>query len=89
MTFGITITFLPITASLFGGRGTLSGPLVGTVLIMAIQEILWANNILLSLLIYGVILMFSGIFIPEGLVRNPWIVSRLKSMAYLLKHKVA
>jgi branched-chain amino acid transport system permease protein len=63
----ITITFDLLTYLLVGGIGTLSGPLVGTLLIVWLSQYLqdFQEN---RMLIFGPILTLLIIFYPRGLV---------------------
>ena len=70
--FGIDISFLPVIYSIFGGLGTLAGPVIGTVVLTVLSEGL--NNLGLTFerfVIIGLILILVVIFLPRGLVSLP------------------
>jgi branched-chain amino acid transport system permease protein len=70
--FGIDISFLPVIYSIFGGLGTLAGPVIGTVVLTIVSEGL--NNLGLTFgrfVIIGLILILVVIFLPRGLVSLP------------------
>lgn len=57
-----------IVMAIFGGIGTLWGPLVGAVLMTQISEALWARFPQAYLMIFGGLLVALLIFMPRGLV---------------------
>jgi branched-chain amino acid transport system permease protein len=57
-----------IVMAIFGGIGTLWGPLVGAVLMTQISEALWARFPQAYLMIFGGLLVALLIFLPRGLV---------------------
>jgi len=67
--FGVTNDFLPITASIIGGVGTIIGPLIGGLIVGGVLTILpvWFS-FALTLLAYGVILLVVARFFPSGLM---------------------
>ena len=70
--FGIDISFLPVIYSIFGGLGTLAGPVIGTIILTVVSEGL--NNLGLTFgryVIIGLILILVVIFLPRGLVSLP------------------
>jgi len=66
--FNIQLTLTPIVMTLFGGVGTVFGPLIGATLFTFIHEILWAELTLLYMAIFGAILMGLILFFPQGLL---------------------
>jgi branched-chain amino acid transport system permease protein len=75
--FGVDLSFWPITYVIFGGLGTLAGPIVGTIAL----TIVWDGLKLAGLtfgryIIIGVLLILVIIFLPKGLVNLP---DRLKA----------
>jgi branched-chain amino acid transport system permease protein len=67
--FGVEIGLMPVTMALLGGTGLIIGPIIGTVVIYAIQEILWTQLPYLHMAIYGGMLISIGLFMPGGLAR--------------------
>jgi branched-chain amino acid transport system permease protein len=70
--FGIDISFLPVIYSIFGGLGTIAGPVIGTIILTIVSEGL--RNIGLTFeryVIIGLILILVVIFLPRGLVSLP------------------
>lgn len=66
--FSIHLTLTPIVMTLFGGVGTVFGPVVGATLFTFIHEILWAELTLLYMAIFGGILIVLILFFPQGLL---------------------
>jgi branched-chain amino acid transport system permease protein len=72
--FGTDKALLPVTMVMMGGTGTFLGPVVGAVVMMIIEEILWTAGWLpvwiksLHLTMLGLMLAAVGIFSPGGLV---------------------
>jgi len=72
--FSIHLTLTPIVMALFGGVGTVFGPVIGATLFTFIHEILWAELTLLYMAIFGGILMALILFFPQGLLG--WVKER-------------
>ena len=66
--FNINLTLTPIVMTLFGGVGTVFGPLIGAVLFTFIHEILWAEVAQIYMAVFGAILMALILFFPQGLL---------------------
>jgi len=70
--YGVENSFWPVTYVILGGLGTLSGPVVGTVVLTVIWEMLKATGITFGrYVIVGIILILAIIFLPNGLVSLP------------------
>ena len=70
--YGVDISFWPITYVIFGGLGTLAGPIVGTVVLTIIWEGLKMAGLTFGrYVIVGVLLILVIIFLPKGLVDLP------------------
>ena len=57
-----------ILMTIFGGAGTVLGPLVGGFLFTAIGEALWAKFAELHLLLFGSMILLVLLFMPQGLI---------------------
>jgi len=68
--FGTSIMFIPSVMALFGGSGIWTGPLVGTILLTLIDELIWTKIAYFHLFLHGAILVFIGLFLPQGIVRS-------------------
>ncbi|MCG6881844.1 MAG: branched-chain amino acid ABC transporter permease, partial [Deltaproteobacteria bacterium] len=67
--FGVEIGLMPVTMALLGGTGLIIGPIIGTLLVYSIQELLWTQLPYLHMAIYGGMLIAIGLFLPGGLAR--------------------
>jgi len=70
--FGIDISFWPIIYSIFGGLGTLAGPVIGTIALTIVWDGLKAFGLTYErFIIIGMILVLVVIFLPRGLISLP------------------
>jgi branched-chain amino acid transport system permease protein len=68
--FGFEGSFAPIVMAMLGGTGTVAGPVLGTIFLTLVEEILWSRLGYLQLAMYGVVLAFVGLVMPGGLMRS-------------------
>ena len=70
-----------IMGTLLGGLGTVAGPVVGSVALYWLREVLWANLLDYHLVAQGVLLILIVLFLPRGIAglfdRRGWSVRRL------------
>jgi branched-chain amino acid transport system permease protein len=69
--FDLKITISAQIAPLFGGLYTVSGPVIGAITILALSEltrVYFGYSAGVGLLVYGVILVFGVLFMPNGVV---------------------
>lgn len=66
--FGLKNIFAPATMALFGGSGSVLGPLIGSLVITTAFEILFTTQLPVRLTVIGLILVVVGLFMPRGLV---------------------
>jgi branched-chain amino acid transport system permease protein len=65
-------SFWPVIYSIFGGLGTIGGPVIGTVLLTVIWEVLKGLGLTYErFIVIGVLLIIVVIFLPRGLVSLP------------------
>jgi branched-chain amino acid transport system permease protein len=65
--FSFDITFLSVAMSLIGGSGTIIGPILGSLLIVTLQEYLrWIG--IWRMLIYGLLIVGISLFRPKGIL---------------------
>ncbi len=70
--YGMDISFWPIIYSISGGLFTIGGPILGTIVITFIWEVLRTFGLMYErLILIGVILVLIVIFLPKGLVSIP------------------
>ena len=79
--FNLGVALVPVAAALLGGSGLLFGPLVGTVLLASLQQVLLVKLNMLQGAVYGLVIVLIGRFLPGGLLRwtvianNAWLGS--------------
>lgn len=66
--FDIKITLNMIVFSVFGGVGTFLGPIIGGVLLSAIDQLAWANFLDYHAMIYGTLVVLIITFSPGGVL---------------------
>jgi len=71
--FSIEWTIIPLFMVLIGGRGTLTGPLVGSLIYLGIYYILQFTVTELSLLAFGLVVVLIIKFMPNGIVETLFI----------------
>jgi branched-chain amino acid transport system permease protein len=75
--FAPNIELTTIAMVLLGGMGTVLGPLVGSLVLSVVNEVLWANYPQIYLACVGVIVLLAVLFMPRGIVnlgmRSGWL----------------
>jgi branched-chain amino acid transport system permease protein len=66
--FPLATTITMIVMVLFGGKGTIWGPVLGAVVLFAFQEIVWAKFIYLHQLLFGAIIVLVVLLMPRGIL---------------------
>jgi len=66
--FLIQITIAMALMSMLGGKGTVIGPIVGAVVLYAVQELTWVNFPTAHLIAYGLFIVGVARFMPRGLM---------------------
>lgn len=66
---GMELALAPVVMTIFGGLGSYVGALLGAVVLVAIQEVLWTQMTYFHLFTYGILLLIVGIIAPGGIVR--------------------
>lgn len=70
--FSVDLSFWPVTYVILGGLGTLSGPVIGTIVLTILWEGLKMAGFTFSrYIIIGILLILVIIFLPKGLVDLP------------------
>lgn len=73
--FGFAFTVTMLIMIIVGGKATIAGPVIGAVIIsVLLEELRFAKEIRLSL--FGILLILSVLFFPNGLVRIPEMLAR-------------
>lgn len=66
--FNPLISFLPVLMAIFGGMGSLFGPILGAAIFTYLEEILITRFPYYYMLIFGCIMIIAIVYLPEGLV---------------------
>lgn len=69
-TFDSTLALMMIVSAVFGGIGTVMGPIIGGFIFTLLMEVLWASFPYIYLIILGVSLVLIMRFIPNGIVER-------------------
>ena len=66
--FPLITTITMIVMVLFGGKGTIWGPVLGAVALFTLQELIWARFIYLHQLLFGAIIVGVVLLMPRGIL---------------------
>jgi len=66
--FPLATTITMIVMVLFGGKGTVWGPVLGAVLLFVFQEVVWSHFIYLHQLLFGAIIVAVVLLMPRGVL---------------------
>lgn len=66
--FNPLISFLPVLMAIFGGMGSIFGPIFGAAIFTYLEEVLITRFPYYYMLIFGCIMIVSIMYLPEGLV---------------------
>lgn len=66
--FFILITIYMKLFAMFGGKGTVAGPILGAALLYSVQEITWVKFPTAHLIAFGVFIILVARFMPRGLI---------------------
>ena len=66
--FPLVTTITMIVMVLFGGKGTIWGPVLGAVLLFTFQEIVWARFVYVHQLLFGAIIVAVVLAMPRGIL---------------------
>jgi branched-chain amino acid transport system permease protein len=61
-------SFMPVLMAIFGGMGQLYGPVIGSAVFTYLEEVLITRFPEIYMLIFGIILVISILYLPDGLV---------------------
>jgi branched-chain amino acid transport system permease protein len=76
--FDILISVKPIIMTLLGGPGTILGPIVGAVVFLMFEELVWRNFMTIHKGLLGLIVVGLILFLPTGVLQ----IRRSKSRAW-------
>jgi branched-chain amino acid transport system permease protein len=70
--FAVDNNVFPIVMTILGGVGTVAGPLVGALILTAINETLWSHFPQVHTLFFGAVIVIVVVFLPRGIL---WLVT--------------
>lgn len=66
--FNLMLTAKTVIYSMFGGLGTVIGPILGSVCLYSLDDFIWARFPLLNLMVLGIMVIFLVLFLPRGIM---------------------
>jgi branched-chain amino acid transport system permease protein len=66
--FDVLLAVKPMVMVLLGGLGTIFGPALGAVILLAFEELVWRNFLTIHSAVLGVIIVVLVLFLPNGLL---------------------
>jgi branched-chain amino acid transport system permease protein len=66
--FPLAYTITMIVMALFGGKGTVWGPVLGAVCLFVFQELVWARFLYLHQFLFGAIIALVVLYMPRGVL---------------------
>ncbi|MBI4013700.1 MAG: branched-chain amino acid ABC transporter permease [Candidatus Rokubacteria bacterium] len=66
--FPLVFTITMIVMALFGGKGTVWGPVLGAAALFVFQELVWARFLYLHQVLFGAIIILVVLFVPRGIL---------------------
>ncbi len=66
--FPLLTTVTMIVMALFGGKGTIWGPVLGAVTLFVFQELVWARFLYLHQILFGAIIVVVVLLMPKGIL---------------------
>jgi branched-chain amino acid transport system permease protein len=66
--FNMSFSFTPVLMAIFGGLGQLFGPILGAIIFAYLEEILITQFPYYYMLLFGIILLVSVLYLPNGLI---------------------
>ncbi|MEB2399825.1 MAG: branched-chain amino acid ABC transporter ATP-binding protein/permease [Alcaligenaceae bacterium] len=80
--FGLNVALVPIAMVLFGGSGLRWGPVIGVLILGVLHRWLQVNVDAMHAVIYGIIILLIGRYMPGGMLRAKW-VQRSRLLGWL------
>ena len=65
--FDLTLNVRMVIMAMFGGPGTVFGPLIGAFMLSAVYDILASSISTAAALLFGLVIVLAVIFMPQGL----------------------
>jgi branched-chain amino acid transport system permease protein len=86
--FDLGWSFDPVLIAFIGGAGTVAGPVLGSIVFVILKELFAISLGQMNVLIFGIVFIFTVLFLPKGLIGIIGMVRGVKkSKAVLSKEK--
>ena len=66
--FDVLLAIKPLVMVMLGGLGTIFGPAIGALILLAFEEFVWRNLLTIHAAALGVIIVVLILFLPNGIV---------------------
>jgi len=66
--FNIQFTIIPIVMTVFGGAGTVFGPVIGGTILQIVNDVIWSRFLEMNMALFGLLLAVLILFLPRGLL---------------------
>jgi len=66
--FSSSISLGAVAMSIFGGIGTVEGPIIGGIILLSVSEVFRSYMTNISLLVYGATMIIAMLFFPKGII---------------------
>lgn len=66
--FDVLLSVKPLVMVLLGGLGTIFGPVIGAIVLLAFEELVWRNFLTIHSAALGIIIVLLVLFLPNGVL---------------------
>lgn len=66
--FNLLFTAKTVVYAMFGGLGTITGPIFGSLFMYGLDDFIWGHFPLMNLMVIGIMIVFLILFLPKGVV---------------------
>jgi branched-chain amino acid transport system permease protein len=77
--FELGWSFDPVMISFIGGAGTVAGPVLGSIVFVLLKELFAISLGQMNVLIFGIVFIFTVLFLPKGLIGIIGMVRKAKT----------
>lgn len=83
--FELGWAFDPVLISFIGGAGTVTGPILGSIVFVILKELFAISLGQMNVLIFGIVFIFAVLFFPKGIIGIPKLLQRKKASVVSVK----
>jgi ABC-type branched-subunit amino acid transport system permease subunit len=80
-------SFDPVLIAFIGGAGTVAGPVLGSIVFVILKELFAISLGQMNVLIFGIVFIFTVLFLPKGLIGIIGVVRRLKILKMFFRRR--